>query len=79
MDTSDTQAEVRSKPGQPGAAKLGLGVFLTFLAALLAVAATILIWFGVFPGLVAIGIALPLAVVGVRWIRKGKPATSIHG
>jgi uncharacterized membrane protein YphA (DoxX/SURF4 family) len=78
MDTSNTQAEVRSEPGQRGSAKFGLGAFLIFLAALLALAATILIWFGVFPGLVAIGVALPLAVMGVRMMRKGKPATTLR-
>jgi len=76
MDSSNTRAPASSDPARAGTTKLGLGVFFIFMAALLAIAATILIWFGIFPGLVALGLALPLAISGLRLIRKGQPATT---
>ncbi|HKO53451.1 MAG TPA: hypothetical protein VJV79_37335 [Polyangiaceae bacterium] len=77
MDTTNTQAPASTNPSQRGSSKLGLGIFLVFLAALLALAATVLIWFGIFPGLIAIGVAIPLAIVGSRLMRKGEPATTL--
>jgi hypothetical protein len=74
MDTTDTRTEVSTQRGR-AATKFGLGLFLCSVGALLIIAATILIWFGIFPGLVAIAVAIPLGIVGGRLMRTGKPAT----
>lgn len=74
MATTNTQAEVSTQRG-PAATKFGLGLFLCFLASLLVIAAIILIWFGIFPGLVAIAVAIPLGIVGGRLMRTGRPGT----
>jgi len=76
MDTTNSQAPANTNHDRPGTSKFGLGVFLTFLAVLIACAAFVLIWFGIFPGLVAIGVALPLGIGGLRLMRKGQPATT---
>jgi hypothetical protein len=55
-----------------------VGVFLLVVAGALVVAATILIWFGFFPGLVTLLVALPAGTVGIRLMRKGRPATTIE-
>jgi hypothetical protein len=68
----------KTEPPRPAFAKFGLGGFLMFLAAQLALAAVILIWFGIFPGLVAIGLAVPLGLIGARLMRAGKPATTLR-
>jgi hypothetical protein len=78
MDTSNTQVTPSTASPRPATAKFGLGGFLVFLAALLALAAVILIWFGIFPGLVAIGLAIPLGLIGARLMRAGKPATTLR-
>ncbi|HYQ27494.1 MAG TPA: hypothetical protein VER04_09740 [Polyangiaceae bacterium] len=76
MDTDDTKMKASTRPPTRDSTKFGLGAFLAFLAGLLGLAAVILIWFGIFPGLVALGIGLPLALVGARLMRAGKPATT---
>lgn len=59
--------------------KFGLGVVLSGVAALLFLASFILIWLGVFPGILALAVAIPLAIAGLRLIRRGEPLTTIHG
>ena len=76
MDTDNTQMKASTRPPTRDSTKFGLGAFLASLGALLGLAAVILIWFGIFPGLVAIGIGLPLALLGARLMRSGKPATT---
>jgi hypothetical protein len=76
MDTTNTQAPATTDHARRGTSKFGLGLFLAFVAALLGLASAILIWFGIFPGLIAIGVAVPLALVGMRLMRKGQPATT---
>jgi hypothetical protein len=54
-------------------AKFGVGIFLAFLAAILGIGAVVFIWFGVFPGLVLVLICLPVGMLALHLIRKGKP------
>ena len=56
--------------------KFGLGVGLTFVAVLLFLCSFVLIWLGIFPGLIAIAVAIPMAIAGVRLLRQGQPATT---
>jgi len=60
------------KPPREARTKFGLGLVLAFLASALMVGAFILVWFGVFPGLIALCLALPLGISGVRLMRKGE-------
>ncbi|HEY8945519.1 MAG TPA: hypothetical protein VIM73_14725 [Polyangiaceae bacterium] len=60
------------KPPKRARAKFGLGLALAFLAAILMIAAFVLIWFGVFPGLIALLLALPLGIAAARLMRKGE-------
>jgi len=57
--------------------KFGLVVVLSCVAGLLFVASFALVWCGVFPGVIAIALAIPLAIVGVRLIRRGEPLTTV--
>ncbi|HET7545107.1 MAG TPA: hypothetical protein VFK05_34820 [Polyangiaceae bacterium] len=57
--------------------RFGLGVGLAFVAVLLFLASFILIWVGVFPGLIALVIAVPLAIAGVRLIRGSEAARTL--
>ena len=66
---SDVARSVRAR------SKFGLGVGLSLGAVLLLLASLVLVWFGIFPGLVALVVALPMAVAGVRLVRRGEPAT----
>jgi fatty acid desaturase len=57
-------------------AKMGLGLVLAFITAVLALAAFLFIWFGVFPSLVVLLLCIPLGFVSHRLIRKN--ASSIQ-
>jgi len=77
MDTAPPRAQATTEPTKSGTSTFGLGVFLLSVASALVVAATILIWCGVFPGLVVLIVALPAGTVGIRLMRKAKPATTL--
>jgi hypothetical protein len=57
--------------------KLGLGVFLGFIAAMVAAAAFVFIWFGVFPSVIALLLCLPIALLSARLIRKSRPVRTM--
>lgn len=53
--------------------KMGWGIAVALLAAIFMLAAFVFVWFGFFPGLVALLLALPLSLLAVRLIRRGRP------
>jgi hypothetical protein len=73
-DTHSSEGDPRREPRD--AMKFGLGVFLGFLSAISGLAVFVFIWFGVFPGLIALMLAIPLGWWAVHLIRKGRPPHS---
>ncbi|HEX3775049.1 MAG TPA: hypothetical protein VHV51_11335 [Polyangiaceae bacterium] len=57
-------------------AKMGLGLVLALITAILALAAFLFIWFGVFPSLIVLTLCIPLGFTSYRLIQKN--ASSIE-
>jgi len=51
----------------------GLGMFIAFLTAILALLAVVFIWMGVIPSLVLLLLCVPLGLLAARLLRRGKP------
>lgn len=53
--------------------KLWLGVLLGVVAAILAIAAFVFVWFGVFPSVLVMLLCIPIALLASRLIKNSRP------